>query len=131
MHNKKINPHIICAAVCAFVFVCALIGTLLIYGAKPAGQIEIISHGELIYKGASVKRGAPVYIDAGNGENIVRIDEKGVCVESANCPDKDCVNSGYLKNTYLPIVCLPNELIIRYTLSGGAADSDEPDAISQ
>ena len=114
MRNRKIKPHIICAAVCIFVFACALIGTLLIYGAKPAGQIEIISHGELIFKGSSVKHGASTYINASNGENIIRIDEKGVCVESANCPDKDCVNSGYLKNAYLPIVCLPHKLIVRY-----------------
>ena len=35
-------------------------------------------------------------------------------VTDAGCPDKICVNHGELRTEMLPIVCLPNRLIITY-----------------
>ena len=51
-----------------------------------------------------------------------------MCVESADCPNGECVAMGYLKSRYLPVVCLPNRLVIQYS---DVNASDEPDAVSK
>jgi hypothetical protein len=42
------------------------------------------------------------------------IEDGEICVSSAECPDKTCVKMGKLRSESLPIVCLPNHLIIRF-----------------
>lgn len=125
---------ILCAAACAALFVCALAGTLLTFRRTEVRNIEILSRGNVIYSGPGTVSGKPKYIEVRTelGINLVRIDETGVCVESADCPDLECVHSGYLKNRVLPVVCLPNELIIRYTDDPDRRDENEElDAISR
>lgn len=46
------------------------------------------------------------------GTNTVSIRGGEISVTDASCPDKICVNHGPLKSELLPIVCLPNKLII-------------------
>lgn len=41
----------------------------------------------------------------------------------ADCPDHTCINSGWLED--LPIVCLPNKLVIEF------ADADSADAVAR
>ena len=55
-------------------------------------------------------------------ENVVRVEHGRVCMESASCPDQVCVNQGYISNSALPIVCLPNKVIV--TIEGGESDLD-------
>lgn len=50
----------------------------------------------------------------GKSYNIVKIEAGSVCVSEAGCPDKTCVKMGKLQSDALPIVCLPNRLMIRY-----------------
>ena len=58
-----------------------------------------------------------------NGEeNVVRVEHGRVCMESASCPDQVCVNQGYISDSALPIVCLPNKVIV--TIEGGESDLD-------
>ena len=58
------------------------------------------------------------HITGENGEeNLVRVERGRVCMDSASCPDQVCVDQGYIDNGALPIVCLPNKVII--TIEGG------------
>lgn len=56
------------------------------------------------------------------GENTVQIQPDGVWMESANCPDQICVNQGIITDSSVPIVCLPNKVIVR--IEGGASQVD-------
>ena len=100
------------------------------FSSRNTGEIEIILGGETIYRGSATREGEPLYIDATrNGiTNHIRIDEKGVLVESANCANQVCVKMGYLRYRYLPIVCQPSGLVICYC---GYDTADEVDGISQ
>ena len=63
------------------------------------------------------------HITGENGEeNLVRVERGRVCMESASCPDQVCVDQGYIDNGVLPIVCLPNKVII--TIEGGEDSID-------
>lgn len=45
---------------------------------------------------------------------------RGVCVQSATCPDQICVHQGWINDGSLPIVCLPNRLVVEFVGEGGA-----------
>lgn len=46
-------------------------------------------------------------------ENEVEVRPGSIGIISASCPDKVCVNQGFVDNSLLPIVCLPNNLVIQ------------------
>ncbi|MCL2108928.1 MAG: NusG domain II-containing protein [Oscillospiraceae bacterium] len=50
-------------------------------------------------------------------------------VSYANCPDKICVNTGFIPNGIIPIICIPNKLEIRITSGLNSNNSAELDAI--
>ncbi|MBP3855024.1 MAG: NusG domain II-containing protein [Ruminiclostridium sp.] len=51
-------------------------------------------------------------VTAENGTNTVTVRGGKISVSEASCPDKICVQHGTLESEYLPIVCLPNRLVI-------------------
>ncbi len=55
-----------------------------------------------------------------NGTNRIRVENGRICMLSADCPDKVCVNQGYITDSSLPIVCLPHKLSIVIEESDGA-----------
>lgn len=57
--------------------------------------------------------------------NTISIQNHDICMLSAACPDKLCVKQGYASKTVVPIVCLPNKIVIKvnYTLDKEAYDA--------
>ena len=51
---------------------------------------------------------------ANGGYNLIVIKDGTICIAEADCPDQTCVKTGVLKSDYLPIVCLPHKLIVRF-----------------
>lgn len=47
--------------------------------------------------------------------NTIQIQDGKICVQAAECPDQTCVHMGYLSDSGLPIVCLPNRLVIQFS----------------
>ena len=45
-----------------------------------------------------------------------------ICVEEASCPDQVCVHQGWISDPSVPIVCLPNKLVIQIEGEEGAFD---------
>lgn len=56
------------------------------------------------------------------GSNRVRVERGRICVTDADCPDRICVNQGYIADASVPIVCLPHKLTIEIT--GGGSEYD-------
>ena len=57
------------------------------------------------------------------GENRVYIQDDLVFMESANCPDQICVHQGVITDSTVPIVCLPNRVIVRIEGGEGGLDA--------
>lgn len=57
-----------------------------------------------------------------NSSNTIHIEEGRICVSEATCPDKVCVKQGYISDGAVPIVCLPNKLVIK--IESGKAEMD-------
>ncbi len=47
-----------------------------------------------------------------HGENVVRVEPGRIRVAQADCPDKVCVNAGWIDGPGTPIACVPHGLTI-------------------
>ena len=56
------------------------------------------------------------------GLNVVEVEPGRVSISKSDCPDGICVRQGWISGGLVPIVCLPNRVII--TLDGGDSDVD-------
>ena len=78
--------------------------------------VEIVQDGTVLYtfdlndtEDRNIRISAP-----DGGYNLVQIQNGTICISEADCPDQTCVHMGVLKSDYLPIVCLPHKLIVRF-----------------
>ncbi len=58
------------------------------------------------------------------GKNTVRVSKEGISVSEANCPDQVCVKRGTVFYSEIPIVCMPNKLVIEFEKDGEGAGTD-------
>ena len=54
--------------------------------------------------------------------NRVVAQQGRICVEEASCPDQVCVHQGWISDSSVPIVCLPNKLVVEIVGEEGAFD---------
>ncbi len=110
----------------ALVLVLALI-CFYFYGVKKEQGVRalIYKDGELIKTVSLENVSEPYEFEIRDGEsfNVIRVEEGRIRVVSASCPDKVCVNSGYISDGVMPIVCLPNKLVIEIEGAENAADA--------
>ena len=67
-------------------------------------------------------------IESDNGNyNVVQVEQGRICVADASCPDHVCVKTGWISDSVIPIVCLPNELVSQIE----SDSSDDIDAAAQ
>ena len=57
------------------------------------------------------------------GSNTIQVEQGRIRVAEADCPDQVCVNQGWISDSALPIVCLPNKLVIEIIGGEGALDA--------
>ena len=58
----------------------------------------------------------------GGFTNTILVEPGRIRVREAGCPDQICVNQGFISDGTVPIVCLPNKLMIQ--IVGGGDDLD-------
>lgn len=58
----------------------------------------------------------------GKYHNTIEFDRGCVRVSYADCPDQVCVDTGWIEDGTVPIVCLPNRLVIEITGEGDGLD---------
>ena len=61
---------------------------------------------------------------AEGGFNEIAVAPGSIRMTEADCPDRLCVNMGDAASTMLPIVCLPNGLVIEIKKSASAGEAD-------
>lgn len=45
--------------------------------------------------------------------NTILVENGRISMSKASCPDRICVNTGVITSSFLPVVCLPNKVIIQ------------------
>jgi hypothetical protein len=108
--------------------VLAAASALLLSAGSGSRVAQLIRDGEVIEE-IDLSRVASEYsftvTSEDGGYNIVTVRPGAIRVTEADCPDKICVEMGWLSDQAAPIVCLPHRLMIRLK---GSADTD---AVSQ
>lgn len=111
------------AALSALVLVSA--GAWLTLRGSGGVQARIYSGGELVetIDLARLTQSQTIIVSGPNGGmNTITAENGRICVSAADCPDQVCVHQGWIENGTVPIVCLPNELVIQ--LGGAQTDVD-------
>ena len=87
------------------------------------GEVVVTVDGEEVLRAPLSEPRTYIRQDqSGEVLNTVVIRDGRVCVESANCPDKICVHTGWVEYDGQMIVCLPHKLIV--TVVGGEIGAD-------
>ena len=77
---------------------------------------RITQYGNLITEIdlASVTEPYTLRIDGINGAyNIIEVRPGSIGVIEASCPDHICIQMGFIQDPFLPVTCLPNEVVIQ------------------
>ena len=113
--ESKTKSVKILMAVIAGIFLISLLGS--IYVLRPSGsrRAEVVQDGRVLYTFELDRaENQELTIYYGDSSNTILIQDGEICVSAAECPDQTCVKMGKLYSDSLPIVCLPNHLIIRF-----------------
>lgn len=62
--------------------------------------------------------------------NTIEVRHNSVGIAAASCPDHVCMNTGFIETNLVPIVCLPNKLVIEIHTEN-TADETVIDAVTQ
>lgn len=95
--------------------------------------VEIYVKGQL-YKKVSIKDNKfkeEIDIKTDLGENIVQIENGGVRIIDADCPDKVCVKDGFKDKVGSVLVCLPHKVVIQIKGQNDQNKANEVDEVSQ
>ncbi|MCR4617556.1 MAG: NusG domain II-containing protein [Lachnospiraceae bacterium] len=114
-NNKKLNSRIIVASVvCAVIFISSLLAVFLRKNQISGQTAYIYSSGRLVRTiDLNIAPNESFDITSENGgSNTIEISNHNIRVTHASCPDGLCVKCGYARESGIPIVCLPNKLVI-------------------
>lgn len=107
---------------CLVLFILGLLGSFWALKPLDKNSVEIIQDGNTLYQlDLAHEKDQTIEITYKGRSNIIQIQEGRISMQQAECPDQICVQMGSLRTDGLPIVCLPNRLVIQYSESG--ADS--------
>ncbi len=98
-------------------FVGAVAAAMFVRRPSESTWVEIVQDGKVLYTLdiADSENRTFTIESADGGYNKVEIIDGAIRISDADCPDRTCVNTGFLRSETIPIVCLPHRLIIRYT----------------
>ncbi len=114
-----------------FAALCALCAIIWIARGKSGEEAVIaqIRQGDNVIRTINLSEVSEAYefdvTDKSGGRNTIRAEHGRIAVIDADCPDRICVNQGYIDNGAVPIVCLPHKLSIIIT-----AQKEETDAVA-
>ena len=87
-------------------------------------RVDILQDGAALYQlDISQEGNRTISIEYQGRTNLIEICDGRIRVAEADCPDQLCVQMGWLQNSGLPIVCLPNRLVIQYAQSLDGLDA--------
>jgi len=94
---------------------------------RPSGTVAVITLDGTVVEQVDLSQVAEGYEHRWTGNsgvtNVVEIAPGRVRVREADCPDQICVHQGWIETGTVPIVCLPNRLIIEIR-DGNAPEAD-------
>ena len=92
-----------------------------------AGSIEaavaVVTDGDGTVYELPLDQDAELTITTSLGTNVVQVQDGRVRVLEADCPNQDCVETGFISSSGQQIICLPHELVVEIS-DGTDSESD-------
>ncbi|MBQ3416411.1 MAG: NusG domain II-containing protein [Ruminococcus sp.] len=106
------------------IFLLGVGGSLFVLFSGSTNTVNIFSDGELI-ESVDLKASPDreMIVEYEGRTNTVEIKDGKIRVIDADCPDHTCIRMGYLENAAMPIVCLPNRLVITFADDASGVDA--------
>ncbi len=96
---------------------CAILSVIFLFGGEQHSTAQVYSKGELVLT-LNLSEEGEFRIEQGEEWNIICVKDGKVSVASASCASQDCVHHSPA-NHGMPIVCLPNRLVIEFADTEG------------
>ena len=90
---------------------------------QSGAMVQITQDGQVVGTYSLQQPRTLRYESQDGGYNIVVIADGKVRVSEASCPDQVCVGQGWISDGTVPVVCLPNRLVIQIEGGGDGLDS--------
>lgn len=104
-----------------------LAGWLLVLGGRAGSATAQIYQGGQLVRAIDLSQVGQPYsfsVDGPAGGNTIQVEQGRIRVSHAGCPDQVCVQQGWIADGVVPIVCLPNELVIQVGGDGAEGGLD-------
>lgn len=122
----KKNKYKILIGVCTLIFALGIVGSAVVMLLPKKNTVNIVRDSKVLYTFDLSKAEDTTFdIDYNGSTNTVEIKDGKIRVLKADCPDNTCVHMGWLSSSAMPIVCLPNHLVIEF-----AENNSEIDAVA-
>ncbi len=111
--SKQVKLLMLAAGI---LFLLGIIGTVLVLRPSESRMAEIVQDGMVLYTiDLADAEDQEITLTSPEGStNTITIKNGEICISHADCPDQTCVKTGILYSESLPIVCLPNKVIVRF-----------------
>lgn len=86
--------------------------------------IEIYINNKL-YRSIPIDEDEDLKIEGEFGYNYIKMHDNGVEITEASCPDKVCVESGFISKPSERIVCMPNKVVIKIKASDKVNNNED------
>ena len=97
------------------IVIIAVIGLFFVMMMRKDGKQVVITVDGTVYQQVSLEKDETIEVKTEHGVNVVKIENGAVSMESADCPDKVCVNHASIKKSGETIVCLPHKVVVEVT----------------
>ena len=99
-----------------------ILGCILVLNKPDTSLVEIVQDGKILYQlDLEQTEDQIIEVEYDGRVNIIEIKNQQIHMLEAECPDKTCVNMGWLDSA-APVVCLPNHLVIQFAQNHDALD---------
>ncbi|MBQ3264227.1 MAG: NusG domain II-containing protein [Ruminococcus sp.] len=110
----------------AVIFIAGIIGSVIVLTAPQKSTVRIVSDGTVVDTvDLRTAQDRTFDVTYEGHVNTVEIKDHRIRIKDADCPDRTCVNMGWLSSASMPIVCLPHRLVIEFT------DGADVDAVTR
>lgn len=120
----KKHKYLILIMIIVLIFSAGVVFSFLVFHAPKKDMVRIKSGDRVLYTlNLSRESNREFDIEYNGSKNTVEIKDGKIRVSHAECPDKTCVKTGWLDSAAMPIVCLPNRLVIEFVDADGGVDA--------
>lgn len=112
------------AIVVLAVVVVALFAAFKLHGARSDARVAVVTDGDGEEYTLPLDEDGTLTVTTSLGTNVVVVEDGGVYVSEADCPNQDCVEMGVADEAGDQIICLPHELVVEVVDDGSGAEYD-------